>query len=124
MTAPSPGRVRKFFFRKYFDLKTENISGYTCSSRANTLSSQLRDVVGQTEDEESSFGYDSLDMDGVNSLSNPTYSGHSIHSRYAAALNSSDTKYNSEVRVRPELSLFVFFLFFSFSEKLLRREAA
>ena len=104
-------------------MKTENISGYTCSSRASTLSSQLRDVVGQTEDEESSSGYDSLD--GVNSLSNPTYSGHSIHSRYAAALNSSDTKYNSEVRVRPELSLslFVFFLFFSFSEKLLRRES-
>ena len=105
-------------------MKTENISGYTCSSRASTLSSQLRDVVGQTEDEESSSGYDSLD--GVNSLSNPTYSGHSIHSRYAAALNSSDTKYNSEVRVRPELSLslnFLFFLFFSFSEKLLRRES-
>ena len=78
--------------------------------------------MGQTEDEESSSGYDSLD--GVNSLSNPTYSGPSIHSRYAAALNSSDTKYNSEVRVRPELSLnFVFFLFFSFSEKPLRRES-
>ena len=77
--------------------------------------------MGQTEDEESSSGYDSFD--GVNSLSNPTYSGPTIHSRYAAALNSSDTKYNSEVRVRPELSLFVFFLFFSFSEKLLRRES-
>ena len=84
----------------------ENISGYTCSSRASTLSSQLRDVVGQTEDEESSSGYDSFD--GVNSLSNPTYSGPTIHSRYAAALNNSDTKYNSEVQARPELSLSFF----------------
>ena len=91
-------------------MKTENISGYTCSSRASTLSSQLRDVVGQTEDEESSSGYDSFD--GVNSISNPTYSGPTLHSRYAAALNSSsDTKYSSEVGTRSELSLY-FLLFF------------
>ena len=84
--------------------------------------------MGQTEDEESSSGYDSFD--GVNSISNPTYSGPTIHSRYAAALNSSsDTKYNSEVQARPELShYFVFFflckfVFFSFCEKLLRRES-
>ena len=62
--------------------------------------------MGQTEDEESSSGYDSFD--GVNSLSNPTYSGPTIHSRYAAALNNSDTKYNSEVQARPELSLSFF----------------
>ena len=59
--------------------------------------------MGQTEDEESSSGYDSFD--GVNSISNPTYSGPTIHSRYAAALNNSDTKYSSEVQARPELSL-------------------
>ena len=79
--------------------------------------------MGQTEDEESSSGYDSFD--GVNSLSNPTYSGPTVHSRYAAALNSSsDTKYTSEVQARSELSLnFLLFVFFSFCEKLPRRES-
>ena len=69
--------------------------------------------MGQTEDEESSSGYDSFD--GVNSLSNPTYSGPTIHSRYAAALNNSDTKYNSEVQARPELSLSPITFYFSSS---------
>ena len=34
------------------------------------------------------------------SLSNPSYSGPTIHSIYAAALNNSDTKYTSEVQPR------------------------
>ena len=85
-------------------------------------------MVGQTEDEESSSGYDSFD--GVNSISNPTYCGPTLHSRYAAALNSSssDTKYSSEVQARSELSLYFSssaskFVFFSFCEKLARRES-
>ena len=83
-----------------------NIPGYTCSSRASTLSSQLRDVVGGTEDEESSSGYDSFEG-GLTSLSNPSYTGPTIHSIYAAALNNPDSKYSSEVR-HSILSLAIF----------------
>ena len=57
--------------------------------------------MGQTEDEESSSGYDSFEgglSSGVTSLSNPSYSGPSIHSIYAAALNNPDSKYTSEVQ--------------------------